>query len=299
MDRRTFIQAKAAAGAGLLLGNAQSSRANEAHPVIEPPSSPTVFKLASREFLIPGETIDQKLDNLERWGFNAIELDGNQIRQHKQEIRTALRGRDLEVCMVSGGYQGVLVHQDPNQRHEAKESIKEMVSLSAVFQPIGLIVVPAFVGQSTLYMQYAQEALLNDLPELAEHAWQNGMRIILEPLNHTETWYIRFLAQAASICKQVNHPGLAMMGDFFHMGIEEPCDYGAILSSRQWIKHIHLASRQRFLPGQDERDFRPGFRALKEIGYSGYCSFECFPQGDVEVEIPKSVEFLRNQWLDA
>jgi sugar phosphate isomerase/epimerase len=62
---------------------------------------------------------------------------------------------------------------------------------------------------------------------------------------------------------------------------------------------VHLASVKRKLPGQDERDYTNGFKGLKMIGYQDYCSLECGVIGDREVEIPKSVKFLREQWKKA
>jgi len=94
----------------------------------------------------------------------------------------------------------------------------------------------------------------------------------------------------------VNHPGVMMMGDFYHMAKEETSDLGAFISAGKYLHHVHLASRTRKLPGQDERSFVEGFRGLKMIGFQDYCSFECGVEGDREVEIPKSVKFLREQW---
>ena len=63
------------------------------------------------------------------------------------------------------------------------------------------------------------------------------------------------------------------------------------------MHHVHLASRTRELPGQDEL-FVDGFRGLKQIGFHDFCSFECGVSGD-PVEIPKSMAFLREQWEQA
>lgn len=299
LTRRRMLQSGVLGAAGLGTASGASALPARRHPIPSRPDYPATLQLASREFVIPGETINEKLDNMERWGFSAIELDGAGLGPRVAEIKNALRGRDISVGAVCAGYDGVLVHENPDMRHLTKVSIMELISSMAELQPVGLIVVPAFVGQSLLYLQSAREALLNDLPELGEHAWANGTRVLIEPLNRAETWYIRQLADAAALCNEIDLPGVAMMGDFYHMGIEEPCDYAAFLSARKHLRNVHLASRQRLLPGQDDRDFRPGFRALKEIGYTYYCSLECFPQGDLSVEIPKSVEFIRRQWEEA
>jgi sugar phosphate isomerase/epimerase len=74
--------------------------------------------------------------------------------------------------------------------------------------------------------------------------------VLLEPLNRTEAFFLRQLADAASICRDAGHPGVAMMGDFYHMHREETSDLGAFISAGSYLHHVHLASRTRKLPGQ-------------------------------------------------
>ena len=179
------------------------------------------------------------------------------------------------------------------------DSCKEILTAAGALGSTGLIIVPAFNGQTQLDHVEGRKILVNEiLPELGEHAHKAGTRILLEPLNRGEAWFLRQLSDAAAICKDVNHPGICMMGDFYHMGIEEPCDYAAFLSCRNYLHHVHLASRpNRKQPGYDPNDdFRPGFKALKEIGFQDYCSFECGIEGKPDVEIPKTMEYLRIQW---
>ena len=40
-------------------------------------------------------------------------------------------------------------------------------------------------------------------------------------------------------------------------------------------------------------------RALKEIGYDKYISFECGTSGDRAVTVPAAVSLLREQWSKA
>ena len=52
------------------------------------------------------------------------------------------------------------------------------------------------------------------------------------------------------------------------------------------------------MPGEDgELDtYVDGFRALKEMGYDKYVSFECGCRGDREISLPAAVELIRSQW---
>ena len=113
---------------------------------------------------------------------------------------------------------------------------------------------------------------------------------------------MRQVADAASICRDVNHPGLACMGDFWHMTFEETSDMGAFISGGDYLKHVHIASRKRrSMPGEDgEADnYINGFKGLKMLDYQGHVSFECGSKGDKEVTIPAAVKLMREQWEQA
>ena len=147
------------------------------------------------------------------------------------------------------------------------------------------------------------------LPAIGDHATKAGTRLLLEPLNKGETFYLNRLDQAAAICRKLDNPGICLMGDFYHMAKEETSDAGAFITGAKWLHHVHLASRVRWLPGQDtlkepnmpERSFVNGFRALHQIGYQDYCSLECgVAKGtDPLVAIPAAFDFLRGQWAEA
>lgn len=89
------------------------------------------------------------------------------------------------------------------------------------------------------------------------------------------------------------------MGDFWHM-MEETSDYAAFIAAGKYLQHVHIASRgERKTPGEDgERDcYVDGFRALKEINYPHYVSFECgLRSEDRAATVTAAVELIRRQW---
>ena len=126
--------------------------------------------------------------------------------------------------------------------------------------------------------------------------------MILEPLNRAECFYLRLVSDAAAICRDARSEGVKCMGDFWHMK-EETSDYAAFhAAGKQYLRHVHMAGRyDRKMPGEHPEADRyvDGFRALKELGYDGYVSFECGCGGDRAVLVPQAVELLRAQWAEA
>ncbi len=296
MDRRTFI--KSVAGAAAVAGMYKSGTSAVAE---EPSPKPkqAVLKLGSQDSRIPGNTLEEKVAKLEKWGGVGLEVGGGGLSGRVKSIKDAIKGTNVKVSAICAGYAGAPISHDPAEREKAVETIKEILAAAGELESSGLIVVPAFNRQTTLDNKEGRKILVDMLPDLGEHAVKCGTRILLEPLNRNEAFFLRQLADAAAICRDVNHPGVCMMGDFYHMNIEETSDCGAFLSAGKYLHHVHLASAKRNLPGQDERSFVDGFRGLKTIGYQDYCSLECGCKGDPEIEIPKSFRFLEKQWEQA
>lgn len=281
----------AAAGIGLAAGMPAASATG--------PKRPAVLRISSQEGIIPGGDLPQKLANMEKWDFDGIEIGGRGLAGRVDEIKKALANSKIQISAICAGFDGVPISHDPAERKKAADSLKEILTAAGELGAVGVIFVPAFNGQTDLNHVEGRKVLLEWAPEVADHAQKCKTKLLLEPLNRNETWYVRTLADGAAICRDVNHPAFCLMGDFYHMGIEETSDKGAFLSGAPWLDHIHLASRTRKLPGQDERSYIDGFEGLKMIGYRGFCSFECGVNGEREVEIPKSVKFLRDQWRQA
>ena len=75
------------------------------------------------------------------------------------------------------------------------------------------------------------------------------------------------------------------------------------MAAGPYLQHVHIASRgNRVMPGEDgEADcYTDGFRALKELAYPNYVSFECGCRGEDRPAImTAAVDLLRRQWDEA
>ncbi len=291
IDRRNFLAASMAAGVGASVAGA-AEITGKFNPKAE-------LKVSSQEGIIPGKSLPERLERMEEWGFAGIEFGGRGLPGRVEEIQSALKNSSIKVSAICAGYQGVAISEDKKVRRQMVDTAKEILAAAGAIGSTGLIMVPAFNKQTKLGHVEGRKILCDMLPELGDAAQAAGTRMLLEPLNRQEAWFLRMLADGASICRDVNHPAVCMMGDFYHMYLEETSDLGAFVSAGDYLHHVHVACIERNLPGQDARDYRPGFRGLKMIGYTDYCSYECGVLGDKMVEIPKSVKVLQQHWKEA
>ncbi|TVQ88620.1 MAG: sugar phosphate isomerase/epimerase [Bacteroidetes bacterium] len=292
MDRRSFITLSAIGSAGLLAGSCTTIvKENEK-------TTDAVLKLSSQEGVAPGDSLTEKLDFLEEHGFTGIEPHGGNLAQRVDEFEKALQNRNMKISAVVAGFQGFLIAKDPAVRKQASDSMKVILEAAGALKSEGLIMVPAFNHQESLPHIEAREMLVEKMQELGAFAAQHNTRILLEPLNRREAWFLRLLADAAAIAKDSGSEGVGVMGDFWHMTWEETSDLGAIISAGDYLHHMHIASRKnRIMPGEDEGDnYVEGFKGLKHIGYQKFISLECGSEGDRRETIPAAARLITEQW---
>ena len=135
--------------------------------------------------------------------------------------------------------------------------------------------------------------LLEALAELGEHAAREGVLVLLEPLNRYEDHMLNRVEQAVDLCRAVASGAVRVMGDFFHMNVEEADLAASIRAAGAYLKHMHLADSNRRHPGAGHTDFAPAFEALRAIGYGGWLALECHVTVELEVLLAESALAIR------
>lgn len=250
-----------------------------------------------------GETLKEKMDYMESLGIEGFEPGGKYLLEHFDEIANELKNRDIKMSAICAGFGGFILAED-EQKQVFDTTMREIIEAAGKLGSTGVIMVPAFNGQKPCkpHTLETRDYLCEQLHDLGEFALKCGTTIILEPLNRREAFYLRLVSDAAAICRDSKSQGVKCMGDFWHMQ-EETSDYAAFMSAgTEYLQHVHIASRgNRKMPGEDGAldNYVDGMRALKEMGYDKYISFECGSVGDRAVTTPAAVELLRTQWEQA
>lgn len=263
------------------------------------------LNLSLQESVAPGESLNEKLDFMEKNGVVGLEPGGGDLAKRVNELKQALNGRNIKISAICAGFKGFILSTDPKVRQECMDTMKEILAAAGELGSVGVIIVPAFNGQKPCmpHTLETRDFLCEQFNELGNFAQQHGTTVIFEPLNRKEAFYLRQVADAASLCRDINNPGVRCMGDFWHMSWEETSDMGAFISAGEYLQHVHVASlKRRSMPGEDgEADnYVEGFKGLKAIGYNKYVSFECGCQSeDKAAAVVNALNLLRKQWEEA
>lgn len=302
LDRRGFLKTTVAGSAALAVGGCNSF----ASTGYKAASSKVNAKLniSFQEGPAPGANLKEKFDFMEKHDVVGFEPHGKPLLERKEEFKKALKDRNIKVSAVCAGFEGFILSTDPEIRKLCRDTMAKLITAAGEFESTGVIIVPAFTRQVPVmpHTQETRDFLCEQFDEMGTLAQQHGTTVILEPLNRREAFYLRQVADAASICRDINNPGVTCLGDFWHMTWEETSDMAAFISAGDYLQHVHMASRKRrSMPGEDgdADNYVNGFKGLKMIGYEKYVSFECGAQGNREVVVPAALELLRKQWEEA
>ena len=261
------------------------------------------MKLACQENRVPGDSLAERLERLESYGFEGIEFWGQQLWERESEVADELSRTPIKASTICAGVRESLLDPDPGERRKAMEQINRLLRVADTIGAGGLILVPIFgppripdLSPLADARTLERDLLVELLKRIADGLDKDDVNavVLVEPLNRYETHFLKTLDDGVDIAKRVGHPKVRIMADFFHMHIEETDTPAAIKRAGDYIQHVHLADNTRLLPGTGDIDFAAGFGALKEIGYDKYMALECGVPGDPDVELPKCVEFLKS-----
>jgi sugar phosphate isomerase/epimerase len=255
------------------------------------------------------KTIRERALLLQRLGYDGLEL-GEEIAPEwldrpAEAVLQSLDGTGIVISAVVGSIK--LLDPDARVRAEAINIDKQRLDLARSLGASAVIEVPTFgpnrfpdLSPVMTPREIEDRLLIAGLKELIPDVSRTGVDIIIEPLTKKETHYMNLQSQGAEIITAVGAPGFKLLSDFYHMQMEEK-DIGETLARYgKYTAYCHLADgEKRTEPGSLPFDYRPGFRALKRVGFSGWLTVESKASDNPEAALGRALKYLKQQWAEA
>lgn len=232
-------------------------------------------------------------------GFDGVEIfPASEAETDAGAIEELVAMHGLSVAAFGTGAGWVrhrlrLTDPDPAGRRRAIDFAAGIVTLAGRFGA------PAIIGSMQGRVEEGVEReqaigwLREGLDELATRAELHGVPLLYEGLNRYETNLCNTVAEALALCDGLRSDNVRLLGDLFHMNIEEAEIGAALRAAGPRLGHVHLADSNRQAAGLGHTDFGPVMAALREIGYRGYLSAEVFARPDAETAAAQAIAAFR------
>ncbi len=259
--------------------------------MISRPKSSATLALGFGESKLPylfAGPLEPACRSIARHGFDAVELlVPRPDFLSAAKLHTCLDGHSLQLSAIGTGGAWIagklhLCSPDPAIRRAAADFVQGIIDLAARFQATVILGLVTGLLEPGVTYDEALDWLVPGLRQLAHHAAERGVGLVIEPLNRYESNLINRVDDGLNLLARVGEENIGLLADLFHMNIEEPSLPEAIRRADGRIRHVHFSDSNRRAPGMGHTDFGSVVQALRETGYSGYISSEVFPQPDAE-----------------
>jgi D-psicose/D-tagatose/L-ribulose 3-epimerase len=207
-----------------------------------------------------------------------------------KKLRRAFESNDLTCTICAILPAGVNpISPDADIRRRSVSHLKDCVAAAAELgAPLlgGPLLVPIgyFTGHRPTEddWKWAVEALQDLTPLLSEYQ----IDLSIEPVNRSETFFVRTAADALRLCDAVDHPNVGVTIDTFHANIEEKSITTALELLGSRLKHIHLSENDRGTLGSGHIDFKAVVQSLERVNFDGFIVVEGFGYSMDEPDAP-------------
>ena len=266
------------------------------------------IKISYNTLVYAGEDIADGIRRLARFGYDGVDFVGEPNNYDTGEIRRLLKENNIEASSICGIFtrERDFVSSDPKIRRQAVDYMKSCVDFAAA------IGAKSISTQVTANMKIDAESspeqewqwAVEGLKEAGAYAREKNIRLTLEAWNRYETYLITKVEHALKMVNDVELDNVGVMGDTFHMNIEETNMGDALRNVGKKLYYLHIADSNRAAPGRGHIDFEEIAQALRDIDYDGWIAMELLPaaanpfSGIVQEEFydqysQESVEYLR------
>jgi hydroxypyruvate isomerase len=136
------------------------------------------------------------------------------------------------------------------------------------------------VAQTTAATVYAA-----NLAWAAEQARAQGIRILIEPINHRDMpgFHLNTMAQGAAVVEAIGRDRVGLQFDIYHCQVTEGDVTKRMEALMPIIAHMQIADvPARHEPGTGELGWEYIFGRIESLGYTGWVGCEYRPAGETE-----------------
>lgn len=248
------------------------------------------FQISVNNWIFGAAPLEQVVKRVAAIGFDGIELVGEPSIYKPAHVKDLVKDFGLKVFSICGMHPGpdpqdlrLLSHPDKKERQKGVDYVKACVDLAKALGARSVLAIPNLVGQPRTFVsrQADLDACIEPFRQAAEYAGSQDILLTIEPINRYEVSLIFSVADAMELAKRIDHPACRIMGDTFHMQIEEGDGIPNAIrrAGNYWFQHLHVADNTREAPGMGTLPWREILRALNDIDYQGVISMEPLPKG--------------------
>ncbi|MCL4865648.1 MAG: TIM barrel protein [Gemmatimonadales bacterium] len=288
MDRRDFVAAAAAVGAGMVGTQANASVPKSTAPLPHGPAAPPSFKLAYAPHFgmfrqHGGEDLVAQLEFMAAEGFTALEDNDMRTRPVADQERIARAMERLRMRMgvfvahAIAWNDANLTGGDQAKREAFLADIRSSVEVAKRVNAKWMTVVPGLTDRR-LDLHYQTAHLVESLKQASAILEPHGLVMVLEPLNNLRDHpglFLKEIPQAYAICKAVDSPACKILDDLYHQQITEGNLIPNINLAWDEIAYFQVGDNPgRREPGTGEINYQNVFKHIHSKGYTGIVGME-------------------------
>lgn len=241
------------------------------------------------------------LENAVKYGFDYLEPAVAEIAEMDEKTFQNFKERVLASPIRCESFNSFIrklrVVGDDVQQEELRAYLQ--MSLERCRQLGGKVVVWGSASSRNLAPGYSRERARQQIESFLRLAGNiarpKGIVIAIEPLRKQESNIINTGAEALEIVREVRHPNVRMIIDYYHLR-EENEDPEIVWKARKQIVHFHFANpKGRVWPKDPAEDpeYARFFTLVKKIRFRGGISIEA--KGTFEDDAAASLAFFRQE----
>jgi hydroxypyruvate isomerase len=298
MDRRTFSKSIA----GLTLGAASIHRSNAAGataPQNRGAAQGVPFDLSVMLWTVFRKLpFEQRLEKIVEAGYKKVELVGEYKDWSAEDFKRAnAKRKELGITfdITAGLKHGV---GNPNDREALLSDLRETLAIMERIECPAVIIMSGNVVPG-MPRDVQHDSCIEGLK--AASALIEGKKINVEPVRlllenidpeENPRYYLTSVAEGFEVMRQVNHPHVRMLYDFYHEQISEGNLIEKLEKNIDYVGLVHIADVPgRHAPGSGEINYANIFRKLTELKYNRIAAMEFIPLGDEVEELRSAREF--------